>query len=47
MNGDLFWIDAGYRDANGDYRSMGGVQGMVEFAAPLPEEELALWVLGQ
>jgi len=47
LNGDLFWIDAGYRDADGDYRSMGGVQGLVEFTAPLPEEELALWVLGQ
>jgi hypothetical protein len=47
MDGDLFWIDTGYRDASGAYHSMGGVQGMVEFAAPLPEDELALWVLGQ
>lgn len=47
MAGDIFWVDAGYRDAAGDYHSMGGVQGMLEIQEVIPPEQLMLWVLGQ
>lgn len=47
MAGDIFWVDAGYRDASGDYHSMGGVQGLLEIQEVIPPEHLILWVLGQ
>jgi len=47
MAGDIFWVDAGYRDAAGDYHSMGGVQGLLEIQEVIPPKQLILWVLGQ
>jgi len=47
MAGDIFWVDAGYRDAASDYHSMGGVQGLLEIQEVIPPEQLILWVLGQ